>query len=370
MLFKEVIGQETIKEHLIHEIREDKVAQSQLFHGKMGYGTLPLALAFIQYLFCENKAESDSCGKCSSCRKVSELQHPDLHFFYPVVQAVTKLSSKHLQDWREQIRESAYFDLYEWTQRIDGRERKPIISADESIEIIRKTTLKSFEGGYKVYVIWMAEEMNAICSNKLLKLLEEPPEESLFLLLCESIDGILPTILSRMQIVSIPRIQDVELTSYLVQKTMIDIETAQSFTSFSEGDYITALLQLKQQENTDFLEIFKNLMRFGYKKDVNAMLDWADYTSQQSKEKQKLFVVYALHLIRQSNLINYTPGAMVKLSQDEADFLSNFAKYINGKNIQAFMQTMNDIHYHLERNANPRIVFTHLIFQVMRYIHM
>jgi DNA polymerase-3 subunit delta' len=168
----------------------------------------------------------------------------------------------------------------------------------------------------------------------------------------------------------VPRIPDEELVNFLVQKTMIDTETAQSFASFSEGNYITAIQQLKQQENTDFLEFFKNLMRSGYKKDVNAMLDWAEEAAQQSKEKQKLFVIYALHLIRQSILMNYTPGSLVKLSQNEAEFLKNFAKFIHGKNIQAFMQTMNDIHYHLERNANPRIVFTQLTFQVMRYIHV
>jgi DNA polymerase-3 subunit delta' len=370
MLFKDVIGHGELKHHLVQEVKRDKIAQTQLFSGKMGYGTLPLALAFIQYVFCENKSESDSCGQCSSCKKVTDLQHPDLHFFFPVVQAISKVSSKHLPEWREQIKENPYFDLYEWTQRIDDRERKPIISAEESQEIIRKTALKSYEGGYKVYVIWMAEEMNSICANKLLKILEEPPEKSLFLLLCESIDGILPTILSRTQIVPVPRIPDEELVNYLVHKTMIDAETAQSFASFSEGNYLTAIQQLKQQENIDFLEFFKNLMRSGYKKDVNAMLDWAEEAAQQSKEKQKLFVVYALHLIRQSILMNYTPGSLVKLSQNEADFLKNFAKFINGKNIQSFMQTMNDIHYHLERNANPRIVFTHLTFQVMRYIHV
>lgn len=370
MLFKDVIGQGELKHHLVQEIKRDKIAQTQLFFGKMGYGTLPLALAFIQYVFCENKFESDSCGQCSSCKKVTDLQHPDLHFFFPVVQAISKVSSKQLPEWREQIKENPYFDLFDWTQRIDDRERKPIISAEESQEIIRKTALKSYEGGYKVYVIWMAEEMNTICANKLLKILEEPPERSLFLLLCESIDGILPTILSRTQVVTIPRIQDEELVNYLVDKTMIDKETAQSFTSFSEGNYLTAIHQLKQQENIDFLEFFKNLMRSGYKKDVNAMLDWAEEAAQQSREKQKLFVVYALHLIRQSILMNYSPGSMVKLSQNESEFLKNFATFINGKNIQVFMKTMNDIHYHLERNANPRIVFTHLIFQVMRYIHV
>lgn len=370
MLFKEVIGQEELKLHLIQEARADKIAQTQLFSGPMGYGTLPLALAFIQYIFCENRSESDSCGQCGSCKKVKDLQHPDLHFFFPVVQSISKISAKLLPEWRDQIKENSYFDLYEWTQRMDDRERKPIISAEESQEIIRKTALKSYEGGYKIYVIWMAEEMNSICANKLLKILEEPPEKSLFLLLCESTDSMLPTILSRTQIVTVPRIKEQLLAEYIVESTMIDSSTAESFAAFSEGNYLKVLQQMKQQENTDFLELFKNLMRAGYKKDVNAMLDWAEETAQQTKEKQKLFVLYTLHLIRQSILMNYTSGSLNQLSRNEEEFLKNFAKFIHGKNIQAFMKTIDDIHYNLERNANARIVFTHLTFQVMRYIHV
>jgi DNA polymerase-3 subunit delta' len=370
MLFKDVIGQDELKLHLIKEAKSEKIAQTQLFSGKMGYGTLPLALAFIQYLFCENKSEVDSCGQCNSCKKVNDLQHPDLHFFFPVVQSISKTSVKLLPEWRGQIKEQPYFDLYEWTKRIDDRERKPIISAEESQEIIRKTALKSYEGGYKIYLIWMAEEMNTICANKLLKILEEPPEKSLFLLLCESTDFMLPTILSRTQIVHVPRIHDQTLANYLVEKTMIDHPTAQSISSFSEGDYLKALQQMQEQENTDFLELFKNLMRSGYKKDVIAMLDWAEETAQQTKEKQKLFLLYALHLVRQSLMMNYTSGNLTQLSVNEAEFLQNFAKFIHGKNIQAFMKSLNDMYYHLERNANSKIVFTQLTFQVMRYIHI
>jgi DNA polymerase-3 subunit delta' len=370
MLFKDVIGQDELKQHLIKEARGEKIAQTQLFSGKMGFGNLPLAMAFIQFLFCENRSESDSCGQCSSCKKISELQHPDVHFFFPVVQSISKTSGKLMAEWREQIKEQPYFDLYTWTKRIDDRERNPIISTEESQEIIRKTALKSYEGGYKVYVIWMAEEMNTVCANKLLKILEEPPEKSLFLLLCESTDYMLPTILSRTQIVQIPRIQEQVLANYLVEKTMIDYATAQSISSFSEGDYLNSLQQMQEQENTDFLELFKSLMRSGYKKDVIAMLDWADETSQQTKEKQKLFLLYALHLVRQSLMINYTSGNLVQLSTEEAEFLKNFAKFIHGKNVQAFMKSLNDMYYHLERNANSKIVFTQLTFQVMRYIHV
>src|SRR3989338_4988709 len=203
MQFSAVIGQDELKHHLLHEVKGGKISHAQLFLGKPGYCSLPLALAFVQYLFCENRSETDSCGECPQCRKVSELQHPDLHFSFPTVLAIAKKADAFISDWRAQIKENPYFNLHDWTRRIDSSERKPIIGVDESLEIIKKLNLKSFEGGYKVMVIWMAEEMNADCANKLLKILEEPTPKTLFILLAEAQDKMLTTILSRTQIVRV-----------------------------------------------------------------------------------------------------------------------------------------------------------------------
>ncbi|MDB0011596.1 DNA polymerase III subunit delta' [Crocinitomicaceae bacterium] len=371
MQFKNVIGQEELKSHLIQEIRNDKVSHAQLYLGKPGYGPLPMALAFVQYLFCENKQEKDSCGVCPSCKKITELQHPDLHFSFPVVQAIEKKSDYFLPQWREQIKESAYFDLNDWLNKIDEKGRKPIIGTDESQEIIKKLSLKSYEGGYKVMIIWMAEEMNANCSNKLLKILEEPPAKTLFLLVCESQEYLLQTILSRTQIVKIPRLRVDEISTHLKENFNLSSEAANSISARSEGDFIETLEVLsnshEQDENRD---LFIQLMRVCFKKNVLEMMDWAEKAAALSKEKQKIFLRYALHMFRQSIIKNYTDDQLTRVSDEEAQFLKNFSKFITGNNILDFSQTFNDAHYHVERNANSKILFTNICFKVMRYIHV
>lgn len=370
MQFKEIIGQYELKNHLIQEVEKEKISHAQLFLGKAGYGGLPLALAFVQYLFCDNKQQEDSCGVCPSCRKVSELQHPDLHFSFPVVQALHKKSDPFLPEWREQIKEQPYFTLNDWLRRIDVKERKPIISTEESQEIIRKLSLKSYEGGFKVMIIWMAEEMNPTCANKLLKILEEPPAKTLFILLCEKQEQILQTILSRTQIVKIPRIQSEDLSLYLRNRVEISASNAESIVARIEGDAIQALELIgTHQDQDENRELFIQLMRVCYKKDVIPMLDWAEEISATGKERQKVFVQYALHMFRQSMLRNYTENHLTRVSKEEDEFLQKFARFITGNNVFDFMETFNDAHYHIDRNANAKILFTNLCFKVMRYIH-
>lgn len=371
MQFKQVIGQRELKSHLIQEIRSDKVSHAQLFLGKSGYGNLPMALAFVQYLFCEDKQENDSCGVCASCRKTQELQHPDLHFSFPVVQAINKKSDAFLPEWRAQIKEKPYFNLNDWLTRIDEKGRKPIIGTEESQEIIKKLNLKSYEGGYKVMIIWMAEEMNATCSNKLLKILEEPPAKTLFILVCESHDSLLQTIISRTQLVKVPRISLDDLSKHLKENQSLSKEASESMAARVDGDMIEALEMLgdghEQDENR---ELFIKLMRVCYKKDVIPMMDWAEEISAITKEKQKIFIRYALHMFRQSMLRNYTDDQLTRVSDEENQFLKNFAKFITGNNVFDFMETFNDAHYHIERNANAKILFTNICFKVMRYIHV
>jgi len=370
MRFSEVIGHTQLKKNLIDEINHDKVSHAQLFLGKSGHGTLPMALAFVQYLFCEDKQEKDSCGECPSCRKVSKLQHPDLHFSFPTVQAITKISNGALVEWREQIKEEPYFNLNTWIKKLDVKERKPIISEPESQEIIKKLTLRSFEGGYKVMLIWMADEMNTTCANKLLKLIEEPPNKTLMLLVAESHEMMLQTILSRTQKVHIPRVNMDELSTFLRSDKAQSINNADSVSSRADGDVIEALQllgnNLEQDENRD---AFIQLMRVCYKKNVLEMIEWAESISGSSREHQKVFLKYALHMFRQSMLRNYTDDTLTNVSSEEAKFLEKFSQFISGNNILDFMKTFDDAHYHIDRNANPKILFTQLCFQVMRYIH-
>lgn len=367
--FSTVIGQGELKHHLIHEVREGKISHAQLFLGKPGYGSLPLALAFVQYLFCENKSEKDSCGTCPSCRKVTELQHPDLHFSFPTVLAIAKKSDAFINDWRTQVKQNPYFNIHDWTKRIDSQERKPIIGVDESLEIVKKLNLKSFEGGFKVMIIWMAEEMNADCANKLLKILEEPTPKTLFILLAESQDKLLTTILSRTQIVRVPMLSTDTIQQTLVGQGVAS-DLAASVAGRSDGDFLESLHLLGDPHESDLnRDLFIQLMRVCFKKDVRGMLDWTDAIATQTREGQKHFLKYALHMVRQSILKNYTQEMLTRVSAEEADFLKNFARFITNNNVLDFMQLFNESHYHLERNAHAKLLFTQLCFQVMRFIH-
>ena len=371
MLFKDVIGQEKLKTHLIKEVLTEKVSHAQLFIGKPGVGSLPLALAFVQFLFCENKQKNDSCGECESCLQTQKLEHPDLHFSFPTVLAESKTSSPLMSEWRDQIKENPYFTLNTWVKRIDPKkERKPIIGTDESLEIVKKLSLKAFKGGYKVMVIWMAEEMNSTCANKLLKILEEPTPNTLFILVAESNDKMLQTILSRTQVLLLPRIDWGDISNYLRQTKNISSSLIESISGRAEGDLLEAIqLTLSGATQNEYHTEFIQLMRVCYKKSVLEMIFWAEEISSKKVAHQKEFLKYALHMFRQSLLKNYSGEILIRVSEEEDSFLQKFAQFITGKNIQGFTDSFSEAHYHLERNANAKILFTSLCFQVMRYIH-
>ncbi|MDX1444606.1 DNA polymerase III subunit [Lishizhenia sp.] len=370
MQFKDVVGHKALKEHIINEVKEDRVSHAQLFFGKAGYGPLPMVLAFVQYMFCQNPTADDSCGICPSCRKVGKLEHPDLHFSFPTVQTLSKTSDGMLKEWRQQVIEQPYFNLYNWIERIDDKKRKPIIGVSESVEILRKLTLKSFEGGKKVMVIWMADEMHVSCSNKLLKIIEEPPKDTVFFLISESVENILPTINSRTQNVHIPRIDEDDLMRYLLQNRLTTEASVSSIGLRAEGNLIEAVDLSGAHEQKDVnREYFVSLMRVCYKKDVKSMLGWAEELAQLGRERQKNFLKYGLYMIRQSMMKNYTDDLLMRCSDEEADFLAKFARFITGNNVMDFCELFNDAHYNVERNANPKILFTNITFEIMRYIH-
>jgi DNA polymerase-3 subunit delta' len=368
--FQQVIGQSTLKRELIREIETGKIAHAQLLQGAAGNGGLPLALAFSQYLFCTNRQAEDSCGQCASCQKVQQLQHPDLHFVFPVVLSIGKTSDLFLADWRAQIQLNPYFDLFQWTERIDNKLRKPVIGTDESKEIIKKLNLKGYEGGYKVMIIWQPEEMNADCANKLLKILEEPPAKTLFLLVSEDASKLMITIQSRTQLIRVPKINTTDLSTYLQQTKNQTRTNADAVAAFADGSLLAALAYLDTTENQEQQrDQFIQLMRVCYKKEVLSMMNWADDLAAIGKERQKLFIQYTLHMLRQSILTNYMGDTLTKVSAEEAAFLEKFAPFISGNNIREFITTLDSAYYQIDRNANARILFTQLCFQTMRYIH-
>lgn len=370
MLFKDVVGQQSVKQKLIHEVQQDHVSHACMFLGNMGHGGLPLTLAFIQYLMCSDRTKEDSCGKCSSCQKVEKLAHPDLHFSFPTTQAIAKTSDPLFSTWKEAVLENPYLSLNEWIQIADDKGRKPIISVHQSEEIIKKLTLKSFEGGYKISVIWMAEAMNVSCANKLLKIIEEPPKDTIFILVVGAEETVLPTILSRTQITKINPLSDEDISTYLKQKTGQNSDLLKSITSRAEGSLSHALEMINEASEEQLNQsLFIELMRVCYQKKVLKMMDWSERISKLGREEQKQFIKYALYMIRQSLMQNYTDGQLMRTSTEEAQFLNKFAQFITGNNVLDFQNLFNEAHFSVERNAHSQLLFTNVTFEVMRYIH-
>ena len=371
MKFKDVIGHESIKAEIRKEVLSGNIAHAKMFFGKSGYGTLPLALCFAQFLLCEQKTNRDSCGVCPSCKRVQEFNHPDVHYVYPISRKEKDTSISLIKEWREQLNSNPYFDLTKWSDKIDSKNIRPIIRADESDEIIHKLSLKSYEGGSKVMIIWMAEEMNSHCSNKLLKIIEEPPRDTYIILVCENIENVLITVQSRTQKINVPRISQDDLSNFLIFNFQLNRTDADTAATFAEGDFLVALDYLNANEDQAiYRDHFIQMMRVSYKKDVIGMMDWADKMATEPKERQKFFIVYALHMFRQSIMANYIGHEMMRVSDEEEKFLKNFAPFISGNNIREFQESFDDAHYHIDRNANTKILFTQLCFQTMRYIHV
>lgn len=370
MRFQNVLGQNDLKKKLRKEVLDQKISHAQLFLGDPGYGTLPLALAFVQYIFCENRLAEDSCGNCNSCKQVSELQHPDLHFSFPTVQSISQTSDGLFTDWRQQIQETPYFSSFDWIKRTDPKEGNPIISVHESAEIQRKLRLKSYQGGYKVMIIWMPEKMNMECANKILKILEEPPSKTLFILVSTDSDALIETIRSRCQIVQLQRIKNEIISKNIKETFNLNDERSESITSFSEGNLLRAHeIAQSNEDDEDLKDAFISLMRSSYKKNVIEMMNWSESMAKKGKERQKIFLKYTLHMLRQCIVKNYMGNELVHVSSDEGAFIEKFSPFISGSNIKEFMSAFDEAFYQLERNANSKILFTLLCFKSMRLLH-
>jgi DNA polymerase-3 subunit delta' len=370
MLFKEIIGQKELLNYIKEEINRDKIPHAQLFLGENGHGSLAVALAYVQYLMCENRSSEDSCGVCSTCRKNQQLIHPDVHYIFPTVQALSKTSGPELKKWREQILETAYFSENKWINRIDESSRAAIIGVEEAKELNQKISLTAFEGGYRVFIIWKAERMNTTFANKLLKTLEEPLSKTLIILIAEDGNQILPTVISRTQRKKISRLEFDDVVQYLTSTKGMSAQVAQSLAGRMDCN-LANILEIADESAASDLnrELFIEMMRSCYKKNVSEMMDWAEKTGSLNKEEQKEYLYYSLHMMRQSILRNYTGDELYNVSEEEALFLKNFSKFISGNNLAAFMECFSDGIYHLERNASAKILFTDLCFKTMRYIH-
>ena len=368
MLFKSVVGQSEVKARLIQSVKENRVSHAQLFLGPEGSGNLALALAYAQYLCCEKKSDADSCGTCTSCIKYSKLVHPDLHFSYPVAntkEITTKAKSiDFIKHWRAAVLENPYLNLNDWYGFIGIENKQALITVEDASEIIRKLSFKSFESEYKIMIIWMPEKLRMEAANTLLKILEEPPAKTLFILVAEHQDQLIRTILSRTQIVKIPKLSDEALLQELTGHFDSSREEIKRIVHLSNGNYTEALHLIKKENSDNLFELFQQWMRLCYKRDHRGLLLWGEGMSKIGREKQKSFLGYALHIIRECLMLNYAAPELVFMDGEDLSFANKFKAFIHYNNGRLLSDKLNEAHYHIERNANPKILFMDLSLRI------
>jgi DNA polymerase-3 subunit delta' len=374
MNFSQIPGQKEIKAKLLRSVKEERVSHAQLFAGPEGCGSMALALAYARYISCENKSDSDSCGTCKSCVKYEKLIHPDLHFVFPVIKgkkATDPVSDNYIEEWREFVKRSPYFTLNNWMDSIEVGNAQGMIFASEASEIIKKLNLKTFESDFKIMIIWLPEKMHQATANKLLKMIEEPPEKTLFLLVAEEPDKVISTILSRCQLIKIPSFKNHDIEKYLTSRFNIPAEKAADLSRVSNGN-ITRAIELCENEDSSLvnLEQFKSLMRFAWKRDILSIINWSEEISTTGREAQKNFISFSMRILRENLMLSLgqLKNNLVFLTGEEATFSGNFHPFINQNNVYKLAEEFNLVYSHIESNGNAKIIFLDLALKVTKLI--
>ena len=374
MNFSQIPGQTEIKSKLIRSVREERVSHAQLFAGPEGCGAMALALAYARYISCEDRTGSDSCGVCKSCVKYEKMIHPDLHFVFPVIKgkkATDPVSDNYIEEWRDFVKKSPYFTINNWFDSIEVGNAQGMIFASEASEIIKKLSLKTFESDFKVMIIWLPEKMHQATSNKLLKMIEEPPDKTLFLLVSEEPDKVIPTILSRCQLVKIPSFGYNVIEEYISRRFGVSAEKAADISRVANGNMIRAI-ELCENENSSManLDFFKSLMRHAWKRDVLSIIAWSEEIAATGRENQKNFISFSLRLLRENLMLSLDQlqNRLVFLAGEEAAFSGKFHAFINQNNIYPLTEEFNLVYSHIEANGNAKIIFLDLALKVTRLI--
>ena len=375
MKFADIIGQQELKRHLAASVDRGRISHAQLFTGAAGTGALPLAIAYAQYLNCPNRKDGDSCGVCPSCQQTAALAHPDLHFVFPVNKQGKKsgevvLSAEFLPRWRECIADTAgYFTPQQWYDRLDlGKTLRGMISAKEADEIIRRLSFKSFESEYKIMLIWLAETMNDEAANKILKILEEPWEKTIFLMVSERPDLLLPTIISRTQEVAVPRLT----VEDLMPMAAGDEQQRRNMARLAAGDLIEMRRLTGGEEDAvrrESFDLFCRLMRLSYNDKHLELIDWADEVATLTREQQRSMLRHAARLLRESYMLHAGLGQISYLWGEEAAFCNKFAPFIGNQNIEFLIGEIEQAMRQVSQNGNPRIIFTHFALSVSNQIN-
>lgn len=379
MKFSDVIGHTALKEHLARSVDSGRISHAQLFTGISGAGTLPLAIAYAQYIHCHNRQNGDSCGICPACQQIEALEHPDLHFVYPVNkqgkksgEVVISTAREFTDKWREIIASTGgYFTPQQWFDTLNlGKTLKGMITAKEAEEIIRRLGFKSFESEYKTMIVWLPETMNEEAANKLLKILEEPWDKTIFILVTERADRLLKTILSRTQEVTVPRLTTEELLP-IALKSESDSVKAQNIARLATGDIIELRRLLGQSTDEAREENFGHfctVMRLSYNDKHLELMNWADEVATLSRERQRGMLTEFSRLLREAFMINAGLSQISYLWGEEAAFCKKFAPFIDDKNIEPIVEQIEQATREINQNGNPRIVFTHFALAVSKYI--
>ena len=355
-----MIGQKEVQERLVQMVKEDRLPHAMMLCGPTGSGKKALAVAFASYLLGEDNA------------MVQKLEHPDLHFTYPTIK-LPSMSTDHkpvsddfAHEWHELIMQGPYFTLDQWLTAIGAENQQAIITAGESDDLVRKLSLKSSQGGYKVSIIWLPERMNIECANKLLKLIEEPPSQTVFIMVCEEPDKLLETIRSRVQRIDVKKIPDEAIRQALIERRGIDENSALRISRLANGSWLKAMETLQAgSENEQFLDLFMMLMRLAYQRRVRDLKKWSETMAGFGREKQKRFLQFFLRMLRENFMYNFQQQELVYMTQDEENFAKNFARFINEANILPLYDLTNKAIRDIGQNANAKIVFFDFALQII-----
>lgn len=373
MTFASIPGLDEVKSKLIASVQNNHLAHALLFTGKEGALTLPMALAFAQYLHCQNRTDTDACGVCPACSKSLKYIHPDTHFVFPLGNVKNdkdedRFRADILKTWRNFLHEQPFGDMGQWISFYGGEDKQALIAREESREIVRALSLKAFEGSAKIMIIWMPELMHSSAANGILKILEEPPAGTFFFLVTNNAEQLLATILSRTQHVQVPLLTDEALTGYLA--TLPDLEPSRraEIVQLADGN-LTFALQLIDSEEDHHTNRFMDWMRTCYKRDHIKLLTLADEFHELDKLSQRNLFSYGLSMMRESLLTLAGAGTIQRVRGEEEKFVTNFSKYLSIPKIDSISRLMNDAQYHLERNGSAKMIFMDLSLHIARTIH-
>lgn len=368
MQFKDVIGQNEVKIRLSEMVARNRLSHALLFLGKEGVGALPMALAFAQYVVCEDKSIEDACGQCDACKKAAQLIHPDIHFSFPVIPKKTgdkPVSSDYIKEWREFLNNYPYGNAFDWLQSIGAENKQGNITAEECNDIIRKLSLKSFESEYKILILWLPEYLKKE-GNKLLKLIEEPPAKTLFLLVAENEEQIISTILSRTQLVKIPLLESADIQNALQTRSGLSVDAALAVANLAEGSYRNAL-QLMQNISEDWQQYVREWLNSILKENPSGLSKWIDDVNKLGREKQKQLIRYFSHLLAQSIRLRIIGENNIQLSSQDKDFAIRLNKIASVSQQEVMVEELDKAAYYIERNANAKMLF-HALSIKFKYI--